>query len=84
MVKVRILILLTTIIVVSALTYFTGLYARGYRYSKQDGKFVPRGLLVLKSNPDGSKVYINGVLKTSTNTNIALAPDKYKVEIKKD
>ena len=40
--------------------------------------------MVLKSEPDGASVYINGDLKTATNASISLSPGTYDVEVRKD
>jgi hypothetical protein len=40
--------------------------------------------LVIKSEPDGASVLINGVLSTATNATISLSPGIYDVEVKKD
>ena len=75
---------LLTCLIVGTLLYIGAMYARGYRFDKNAGKLSPRGLLVVKSNPDGAQVYLDGTLKTATNTNLSLAPGGYKLEIKKD
>lgn len=45
---------------------------------------MPNGILVIKSEPDGASVYINGELKTATNVTYSLPPGSYDVEVKKD
>jgi len=42
---------------------FVSYYARGYKLDLRTFKFQPNGILVLKSEPDGASVYINGELK---------------------
>ncbi|KKP30866.1 MAG: Protein kinase, partial [Candidatus Woesebacteria bacterium GW2011_GWE2_31_6] len=64
--------------------YFVSLIARGYRFDTDSFKFLANGILVIKSEPDGASVYIDGDLKGATNTNIKLAPGSYDVEIKKN
>ncbi len=59
-------------------------YARGYRINVLQKGVTSTGILVASSFPDGAKVYINGILKGATNTNITLTPGKYEVEIKKE
>ena len=63
---------------------FASYYARGYRLNLKTFKFQPNGILVLKSEPDGASVYINGDLKTATNASISLSPGTYDVEVRKD
>ena len=84
MTKNRGLILISTIIIVGLLGYFLSLYARGYRFNTKEYKYTPTGLLVIKSNPDGAQVNIDGELKAATNANLSLAPDTYDIEIKKE
>jgi hypothetical protein len=84
MAKIRVLMFFLTCVVVGTLLYIGAMYARGYRYDKNQGKLSPRGLLVIKSNPDGAQVYIDDILKTATNSNLSLVPGKYDVSIRKD
>lgn len=84
MTKQRILILLSTFIVIGVLGYFAILLARGYRFNSKTFKFNPNGILVIKSDPTGAQIFINGDLKGATDSNISLAPDTYDVNIKKD
>ncbi|HLD92405.1 MAG TPA: PEGA domain-containing protein [Patescibacteria group bacterium] len=84
MTKLRVIILFTTFLVVGIIGYFVALIARGYRFDIDKFKFLPNGILVTKSDPDGASIYINGDLKGATNTNIKLSPNSYDVEIKKE
>lgn len=84
MAKIRLLAFVISIIIVGAVGLFVSFYARGYRFDFKALKFQPNGILVLKSEPDGASVLVDGVLKTATNTNISLPPGTYDVEIKKD
>ena len=84
MTKLRVLILLSTLLFVGIVGYFVSLIARGYRFDIDSFKFLANGILVIKSEPDGASVYIDGDLKGATNTNIKLAPGSYDVEIKKN
>lgn len=84
MAKIRVFVFLSTLVVVGLIGLFVSYYARGYRLNLQTLRFVPNGILVLKSEPDGASVYINGELKTATNATISLSPGTYDVEIKKD
>lgn len=84
MTKIRVLFFLITLIVVGSLGVFATYYARGYKFNVKTLTFLPNGILVLKSEPDGASVYINGELKAATNANISLPPETYDVEVKKD
>ena len=84
MTKIRVAFFFLTIIVVASLGYVVSLYARGYRLQKGSLKFSPNGLLVIKSDPDGAQVFVNGELKTATNANITLPPGTYDVSVQKE
>ena len=84
MAKVRVLVFLITLIVVGFVGTFASYYARGYKLDLKTLKFQPNGILVIKSEPDGASVYINGDLKTATNATISLSPGVYDVSVKKD
>ncbi len=82
--KVRILVFLSTIVVVALLGLVASYYARGYKFDTKTLKFTPNGILVVNSEPNGSQIYIDGVLKTATSATISLAPGTYNIEIKKN
>jgi len=84
MTKIRVVLLIITIIVVGCAGIFATYYARGYRFNLKTFKFQPNGILVLKSEPDGASVFINGELKTATNANLSITPGVYDVEVKKE
>lgn len=84
MIKIRIFIFLTTILIVGVAGLFTSYYARGYRLDFKTFRFQPNGILVIKSEPDGASVFINGELKTATNANISVSPGTYDVEVRRD
>lgn len=85
MVRTRILLFLVSLILVPTLSYFVILFARGYRFQPRSSTIVtPTGLLAANSNPDSAQLFINGSLKTATNSTISLEPGNYDVEIKKD
>lgn len=69
---------------VGSVGLFASYYARGYRFNIKTFRFLPNGILVLKSEPDGASVYIDGDLKAATNTNISLTPGTYDVEVRRD
>jgi len=84
--KIRILILISTGIVMLIFGTIAVMYARGYRLSlgEEQISLGPTGLLVANSEPQAAQVYVNGVLKTATDNTISLAPETYTVEIKKE
>ena len=84
MTKIRLILISLTIVIVSSVGIFASLYARGYRFNMAKLKFEPSGILVVKSDPTGSEIYINGDYKTTSDANISLAPGTYDVSIKKD
>jgi hypothetical protein len=84
MAKIRLLIFIIGILIVGSVGVFASFYARGYKFDFKALKFQPNGILVIKSEPDGASVYIDGSLKTATNATLSLSPGVYDVEIKKD
>lgn len=84
MTKLRLLIFAITIMVVGILGSLVIFYARGYRFDKETLRFRPNGLLVIKSDPTGAQVFINGDLKTATDTTLSLLPGVYDVSVRKD
>jgi hypothetical protein len=82
--KARLIIFLLTLIIVLGLAAILSFYARGYRLNSGDFTIKPHGLLVIKSNPDGAQVYINGELNTATNATVSLLPGDYEVSVKKE
>lgn len=84
MTKIRVFLFLLTVLVVGTLGAFIGLYAKGYRFNRELLKFSANGLLVIKSEPGGAQIYVNGELQSATNATIPLAPGTYDVSIRKD
>lgn len=84
MTKLRVFLALSTLALVTLLATGVFLYAKGYRLSEEGFKLTPSGLLVVKSDPDGSQLFINGELETATNANISIAPGTYDVSIRRD
>ena len=83
MTKIRVLVFLLTLFVIITAGTVAALYARGFRFNTKDMRLSSNGLMVLKSVPDSAQVYINGELKTATNTTLSLQPGTYDVDIKK-
>lgn len=84
MTKIRVIFFIITLIVVGSVGLFASYYARGYKLNFETLKFQPNGILVLKSEPDGASVYVNGELKTATNANISLPPGTYDIEVRRE
>jgi hypothetical protein len=90
MAKIRLLVFIISILIVGSIGVFISYYARGYKFdfktftTKGVIQFQPNGILVIKSEPDGASVYIDGSLKTATNATISLSPGVYDVEVKKE
>ncbi len=84
MIRVRVFLFMTTLLIVGVVGIFVSYYARGYRLNFKTFRFQPNGILVIKSEPDGASVFINGALKTATNATLSLTPGTYDVEVKKD
>jgi len=84
--KLRILILISTLIVVGIMGFFVSLYARGFRFDLNDDKITlgPTGILVANSDPAAAQVFIDGELETATDNTLSLSPKTYYVEIKKE
>jgi WD40 repeat protein len=82
--KIRVIFFIITLIVVGSVGLLASYYARGYKFDLKTLKFQPNGILVLKSEPDGASVYINGELKTATNASISLRPGTYDVEVRRE
>lgn len=82
--RLRILVLLTTIILVFGIGWAISLLARGYRFDTKNPGFRPSGLLVVTSEPGGAEILIDGELESATNATISLPPDTYDIEVKKE
>lgn len=84
MTKLRVFVFILTLIIVGTFGTLVSLYARGYRLDFKTLRILPSGILVIKSDPDGASVFINGELKTATNATISVSPGTYDVSIKRD
>lgn len=81
----RLLLFLAGLIIVPSFTTGVILFARGYRPDfSHKGGLQPTGLLVSTSYPDAAQIYVNGELKSATDSTFNLSPGQYTVEIKKD
>jgi hypothetical protein len=88
MVKLRMLILLSTVLIVGTIAGIAILFARGFRLEKkQDGSTIQiaaKGLLVVNSEPTGAQVFIDDTLQTATNNTITLDPGSHAVSVRKE
>ena len=84
MIGKRTLIFLTILLAIFGSTIFVIKLAKGYKPDFSQKTFRATGLLVATSIPDGGQIFVDGKLKSATNTTISLSPDTYEVEIKKD
>lgn len=75
--------LILILVFVSILTISIA-YARGYRLDLEKKSVTPTGILAISSTPKAAKIYLNGVFKGATDTNLTLPPGNYQVEIKKE
>lgn len=80
----RATLFVTTLVVVLGGTILAIFYARGYRVDLSNKSIGATGLLVATSVPDGAQVWVDGNLKSATNSTLALPPGQYTVELKKD
>lgn len=83
MTKIRIIIFITTILVVGIVGVVAILYAKGYRLNK-DYKLTSEGLMVANSDPNGAQISIDGVLHSATNATISLPSGTYDITLKKE
>lgn len=83
MIPKRLLVTLATLLVLIAGTIVAIRYAQGYRFSRQT-VVKATGLLSANSFPTGASVYVNGELKSATDTTINLTPGEYEIEIRKE
>ncbi|MFH1705637.1 MAG: PEGA domain-containing protein [Patescibacteria group bacterium] len=81
-----IVVLSLVLLTVVGLTYLISFLIKGYRPTINQNRFgfLPTGLLVANSDPEGASVYINDKLATATDDTVSLPPDEYSVRIEKD
>ena len=80
----RAFLFITALIGIFITAYFVILFAKGYRPDFETKTLMPTGLLVATSLPNGAQIFVNGQLKSATDTTISLAPNDYEIEIKKE
>lgn len=84
MVRRRSIVLTSVFLMVLVGAFWIIRFAQGYRPDFSTKSLRPSGILVATSVPDGAQLYIDGRLKSATNTTINLSPGEYEVEIKKE
>ena len=84
MAKIRVVLFFLGIAVVAFFGYFAILFARGYRLNLKTLKFLPKGILVVKTDPSGAQILIDKELRGASNSNFSLSPGNYDVDIKKE
>lgn len=84
MVRRRIFLFFLTVIIIAIAAYFVIRYSQGYQLNISRRGFEPTGLLVATSIPDGASIWIDGKLKSATNTTLNFPPGTYEIELKKD
>lgn len=78
------LILFATIILIGTAMFIAIFVARGYQLDFNTRQILPTGILVATSDPNGAEVFVNGKLKTATDTTLNLSPGNYDIVISKD
>jgi hypothetical protein len=80
----RLLITISTALLLIAGTYAAIQFAKGYRPDLKSKEIKGTGLLVTNSLPTGAQVFIDDKLTTATDDTLNLPPAEYTIEIKKD
>jgi hypothetical protein len=80
----RVLLFLAGLIIVPTLTVAVILFARGFRPDFAGKGLQTTGLLVATSYPNAAQIFVNGQLKSATDSTFNLPPGQYEVEIKKE
>lgn len=61
------------------------LYAQGYRLDLRKRTLTATGMVLVKSLPDGARVFLNGELTTATNSTVSdLVPGTYHLKLEKN
>ena len=81
----RVLLIVSGLIIFMIAAPSIVLLARGFRYDFSQNRIVETGTLVVKTEPRGARVFLNGeALKTTPLTYRFLKPGEYSLEIQKD
>ncbi|MBI5619836.1 PEGA domain-containing protein [Candidatus Gottesmanbacteria bacterium] len=78
------LIPFVTIALILTVSFAIIAYGRGYRLDLNKTQLRATGLLSVTSDPIGAQVYVDGKLKTATNTSLNLSPGQYTIRITKE
>lgn len=81
----RVALFFTTLILLAAVSVGVFLWAQGYSLDRTSGKLEKTGMILTKSEPDGGKILVDGVLTSATNATLAnLKPGTHKIRIEKE
>jgi len=84
MAKTRVILSFLTLLVVGFFGLLAIFYARGYRVDSKTFRILPKGILVVKTDPTGAQIFLDGKLSGASDSNFSLLPGTYDVAIKKD
>src|SRR6185436_4945171 len=83
--KSRYLLLLLGFVVFAILAPLTVLYVRGISFNFKTGKFLPTGMLAIRSDPGTVDVFLNGkLIRKKAGDFPFLTPGDYHIELKKE
>lgn len=81
----RVAIFFTTLAVLSVVSFAVFFLASGYTLNRQSGRIEKTGMVVVKSDPDVAKIYVDGALISATNATVAnLKPGAHKIRLDKE
>lgn len=81
----KILGILGFLVIVGTLTVAVVFYARGYRPNLKNGSVDSTGIVSIRSNPDGAKVFVDDSEKGTTDLDLSsLKPGFYSIKIVKE
>ncbi|MBP7119562.1 PEGA domain-containing protein, partial [Candidatus Woesebacteria bacterium] len=86
MTKIRILVMLLTVVVVGVFGSVAIFYARGFRLERESQNITisPKGLLVVNSEPTGAQIFIDDKLTSATNSTLTVTPGEHTIVVKKE
>jgi hypothetical protein len=73
-----------TVLVIVGASLAVIAYGKGYRLDLNKKSFGTTGLVAATSDPTGAQLFIDGKLKTATNTNLNIVPGWYTVTVVKN
>lgn len=81
----RSFIFVATLVLLVAASVVLFLYARGFEFNRQTKTLEKTGMIVVKSNPDGARIYLGGKLTQATNATLTgLKGGLYEIKLEKD